>query len=277
VGWYPDVEPPSFSQYGGEISSGNELTLNAPNGDIYYTLNGTDPRLPGGTINPDAILYDRIPILLVESARVSARCLKDGEWSALSEATFLIPAPLSECLRITELHYNPLPPSSDEMGAGFDDNDEFEFIEIKNISDTHRLCLSNLRFDTGVNFRFAQVNKIFLEPGEIALIVSNERAFGLRYGFTLPVIGQYVGHLDNGGEWVRLVDDEGNVILNICYDDVSPWPAEPDGNGYSLEMVSVEGDVNSARGWKASKQIGGNPGQYGTDDEMTHIECWGDY
>jgi len=53
-GWYPDVEAPVFSKHGGEISPGFGLAITNTIGKIYYTSDGSDPRLPGGQINPNA-------------------------------------------------------------------------------------------------------------------------------------------------------------------------------------------------------------------------------
>ena len=44
-GWYPSLSPPTFNQHGGHVSRGFELRMQASS-DIYYTLDGTDPRLP---------------------------------------------------------------------------------------------------------------------------------------------------------------------------------------------------------------------------------------
>ena len=47
-GWYPDTEPPTFSQHGGRVSSDFELEMDAPTGGlIFYTTDGSDPRIPG--------------------------------------------------------------------------------------------------------------------------------------------------------------------------------------------------------------------------------------
>ena len=43
-GWYPDVSAPEFNQHGGHVPDEFELRMQA-SGDIYYTLDGTDPRL----------------------------------------------------------------------------------------------------------------------------------------------------------------------------------------------------------------------------------------
>ena len=61
-GLFPSIDAPSFIvdnvfQNGGEIDSGDVLTFNADQ-TVYYTVNGTDPRLVGGGINPNAILYN---------------------------------------------------------------------------------------------------------------------------------------------------------------------------------------------------------------------------
>jgi len=45
------ARPPGFNQYGGEVSGGFALTMSDPNSwlgaNIYYTTDGTDPRVPG--------------------------------------------------------------------------------------------------------------------------------------------------------------------------------------------------------------------------------------
>ncbi len=56
-GLYPSFDPPGFSQRGGDISSGFELLLSANFGTIYYTVDGSDPRLPGGNVSPTAIAF----------------------------------------------------------------------------------------------------------------------------------------------------------------------------------------------------------------------------
>ncbi len=54
---YPTVEAPAFNQHGGYVSPGFDCTMSAPAGTIYYTLDGSDPRLPGGSLNPQALEY----------------------------------------------------------------------------------------------------------------------------------------------------------------------------------------------------------------------------
>ena len=56
-GWYPSVGAPVFSQTGGSVASGYVLVLSMPSGTtgtLYYTVDGTDPRLIGGAVSPTA-------------------------------------------------------------------------------------------------------------------------------------------------------------------------------------------------------------------------------
>jgi len=51
---YPDVDPAEFyaagqEQHGGTVSYGQAVELSCPQGDIYYTLDGTDPRVRATT------------------------------------------------------------------------------------------------------------------------------------------------------------------------------------------------------------------------------------
>jgi hypothetical protein len=55
--WYPPIDPPALSQFGGTVTSNYTLSVTAPSGTIYYTLDGSDPRLPGGGISPNALAF----------------------------------------------------------------------------------------------------------------------------------------------------------------------------------------------------------------------------
>lgn len=55
AGLYPEIDPPVFSQHGGKVSAGSGLLITNDTGDIYYTVDGSDPRLAGGGIHPNSI------------------------------------------------------------------------------------------------------------------------------------------------------------------------------------------------------------------------------
>jgi hypothetical protein len=56
-GLYPSINAPGMSQWGGYIASTLQLFLTAATGTIYYTTDGSDPRLIGGALNPAAQIF----------------------------------------------------------------------------------------------------------------------------------------------------------------------------------------------------------------------------
>jgi hypothetical protein len=120
--------------------------------------------------------------------------------------------------------------------------------------------LIGVRFIAGVAFDFSTAAITNLAPAQRVLVVANESAFACRYGTNLPVAGEYVGHLDNKGEQVRLVDAWNNVILDLTYYPAAGWPTAADGGGSSLEVLDVNGDYNDPHNWQASLLAGGTPG-----------------
>lgn len=46
----------------------------------------------------------------------------------------------------------------------------------------------------------------------------------------------------------------------MLYDDESPWPAEADGTGYSLELIDQASDNSLPESWRASTYYLGSPG-----------------
>ena len=69
-------------------SDKGNLRLMASAGTIYYTLDGTDPRLPGGALSPKATAYAQ-PIPRAAGQVLKARAVQGEpgtlEWSALLE------------------------------------------------------------------------------------------------------------------------------------------------------------------------------------------------
>ena len=58
-GFYPTIEPPSFNQRGGAVPPGFNVILTNPNaagGTIYYTTDGSDPRMAGGGFTPSVLI-----------------------------------------------------------------------------------------------------------------------------------------------------------------------------------------------------------------------------
>jgi hypothetical protein len=107
AGWNVALAAPIFNNYGGEVALGFDVTITKPAGspgaaEIYYVLDGSDPRLPDGTANPLAA-HGAGPFTIDISAakQIKARIKNGTDWSPVHAAR-----PLSG-----ENHRITLPPS----------------------------------------------------------------------------------------------------------------------------------------------------------------------
>ena len=99
-----------------------------------------------------------------------------------------------------------------------------------------------------------------LPGGGLIVLAANEKAFTRRYGF--EPLGAYEGALNNGGERIRLTAPQGEVVLEVAYDDSERWPVGADGGGPSLVRYHADPaqDPNEPSSWKESREVGGSPG-----------------
>ncbi len=269
-GLWPATQPATFSQHGGIVSGNYPLVITSPSGGtVYYTLDGSDPRLSGGAISPTALIYSSaVNLNTLTTVKVRVRSA-GGEWSALTEAFFqpgaVLPTPSS--LVISEINYNPPNSTSAEVALGFTDGDDFEFIRITNISG-NPVDLRTTQFTGGISFDFSTGDILALPAGGQLLLVKRKAAFEARYGTTFNslIAGEFGGGLNNGGESLRLdivTPSITNIALFSYKDDADPtWPATPDGYGPSLVLINPGTDPDPAQGfnWMASAQPGGLPG-----------------
>jgi len=200
------------------------------------------------------------PITINEPVTVMARSLNGNEWSGLTSAKFTVDTvPASnQNLSVMEILYNPQGPNSEEREAGHDDGDLFEFIKLKNISDTS-IDLNGVRFTDGIYFDFSDSQVRTLSPKSSVLIVSDRSAFEMRNNGNEIIAGQYEGKLNNGGERVRLISWSGEPIHDFYYRKESPWPVLNDLDGHSIQIINPRSDHNDGSNWTASARIGGNP------------------
>ncbi len=244
AGYYPAIDPPVFNQHGGLIKPGFSLTMTAPTGLIYYTADGSDPRLPvTGDANPKARVYHK-PLMFNEDTHIKARLLEGEVWSALREATFKV-GEGGRNLRITEIMYNP------------PGGDKYEFVKIRN-TDNIPLDLAWLSFE-GINFTFPS-DALPLQPNEIVTLVRDPVAFAERYP-GVPIGGVYRGKLANEGEKISIFDVDEVEVVSVTYDDdENGWPVSPDGRGNSLVLIHPQSDLDNPKSWQASTNVLGSPG-----------------
>ncbi|MFO1498270.1 MAG: lamin tail domain-containing protein [Verrucomicrobiota bacterium] len=255
---YPTLAAPAFSQHGGFVPANFQLSASAPAGTVYYTTDGSDPRLMGGAISPRAARYSG-PVRLTESTTVKSRAWDGASWSALNEAEFVLIQTFTE-LAITEIMFNP-------PGQTNVDGDEFEFVELKNVG-AGELDLSGVHFASGIDYLFPSGTK--LSPGGFVVLVSNRDAFAAKYP-GVRIDGVYSGRLSNSGETLALVHAVGTPIFSVAYGDAVPWPLAADGQGFSIVPVNpnLNPDPNNPLNWRGSSRVGGSPG---ADDTPLNIQ-----
>jgi hypothetical protein len=88
------LSAPTLSVQEGRVNAGTSLSIKAPEGKVYFTLDGTDPRLPGGSISPKAQLYHS-PVKLNEDTSLFSRVLHENRWSYPTAAKFAVGTPVS--------------------------------------------------------------------------------------------------------------------------------------------------------------------------------------
>ena len=163
---------------------------------------------------------------LIDSTRLQARLIDQGEWSALTAATFV--QAHRPRLRITELMYHPADPAQGDAA-------DIEFLEVANLGQ-QSLELGGFRLTGGIQFDFPDAT---LDPAEHVVVVSNQAEYLAHYGSDARVVGEYNGQLSNGGESIRLAAPLGETVLDFQYDD--GWYPVTDGDGYSLVIVDPFG------------------------------------
>ncbi|MFP6631615.1 MAG: lamin tail domain-containing protein [Planctomycetota bacterium] len=247
AGLYPRISAPVFSRRGGLVEPGFGLAMTRPvgqQGEIYYTLDGSDPRVPvSGAVSGAAVRYSAA-VTISDYTIVKARLRAGAQWSALNEAVFTLP-PVYESLHISELMYHP------------PGGQEFEFIELENSGEL-TIDLSGLAFTNGIEFSF-QDGEV-LPPGERYLLVADEAVFQEAFP-DAPVRGEFGDSLSNGGEKLTLKDGEGLTLVSVDYDDDGFWPISADGYGRSLVLADLEGDPDRPLTWRPSAEIYGSPGR----------------
>ena len=211
------------------------LNTSVASPDFLISVELVAGELSQGSVSPTAIPYAG-PLSLNQGTPIKARAF-NGKWSALNEAVFTA-ASVAQSLRVSEIMYHP-----PDTGNSNDPNTEF--IELTNIAN-QSINLNLVRFTDGIGYTFPSFE---LPAGGYCLVVKDLAAFQARYGAKLPVVGEYTGSLDNGGEHIELVDAVGQVIQSFAYDD--SWFKSTDGSDYSLTVKDPRSD-----GYRQSERQG---------------------
>ena len=101
---------------------------------------------------------------------------------------------------------------------------------------------------------------ILLQSGHYLVLCKNTDTFSQFFPDVLNVIGDFGFGLSGGGELLRLFDSNEQLVDKVEYNDIAPWPTEPDGTGPTLELINPSLENDMASNWAASSG-NGTPGE----------------
>ena len=139
------------------------------------------------------------------------------------------------------------------ISDGFDPED---WVELHNpTNETIAIGLWEFKDENDDHVFTIQEDQI-LGPGQYLVLCKNIVAFNDHF----PDIGNFAGDLgfglSGGGELIRLFDSNGLLVDKVEYNNSSPWPTEPDGNGPTLELIHPSLDNDLGENWAASDGYG---------------------
>ncbi len=266
AGLIPSIDFPRIYADGVEIVK-NKIDLNKsltitfsnPNvsGNIYYTIDGTDPRLQDNSIASNAFLATTITSFKIASPTIlKARVYANGKWSALREVTFSNKNNLDK-IKITEIMYLP-------VAMGKYGSKSLEFIEFKNISDV-AVDMSGCRIDSAVKFTFPE--NTIVQPNKFVVVAADINAFESNY-WNNPT-GRFSGNLANEGEKIILLDANGHILIDLTYKPSLGWPQLIPGYSIVPKNPNPVEDPNNPDYWRSSLHLYGSPF---ADDDSSYVK-----
>jgi DNA/RNA endonuclease YhcR with UshA esterase domain len=144
-------------------------------------------------------------------------------------------------LIINEINYN----NPNNPGQG---RDTLEFIELYNAGAT-AVNVGGYFFREGVTATIPA--GISIAANDYLVIAVDSVSLNALFP-GLNALQWQSGGLSNSGEEITLVDNMGNVVDSVDYDDRAPWPEAADGDGPSLSLCDPMSDNLLAESWGPS-------------------------
>jgi len=144
----------------------------------------------------------------------------------------------TQAIEISEFMYN----DATESESG-------DWIEIRNKLDVP-LDLSSMYFkDRNYFNRYDFPLETHIAPGEYLVLAQDPELFQSQYPDVENVIGAWDFGLNNNDDQINIFSYNGTELVSFSYDDESPWPANTDGTGRSVEFTLAANDQNNASNW----------------------------
>ena len=135
-----------------------------------------------------------------------------------------------------------------------------DWLELHNqTNETIAMGLWIFKDDNNNVFTFPE--DILLQSGHYLVLCKNTDTFSQFFPSVSNVVGDFGFGLSGGGELLRLFDSNEQLVDKVEYNDIAPWPTEPDGTGPILELIHPSLDNNRAENWADSNSNNCTPGE----------------
>ena len=136
------------------------------------------------------------------------------------------------------------------------DTNNCEFVELHNSNpwfhdlSSYQLVCADMTYTFPTN--------TILAGGGYLVVAASPGSIQNVYGIT-NVTGPYTGSLKHA-ETLKLLDEQGALLLTVPYTDTYPWPVATGGTGHSLLLANPSYGEDDPRAWAISDATGGSPG-----------------
>ena len=159
---------------------------------------------------------------------------------------------------INEINYN----SSDDYNSD-------DWVELINPGEIEIDISDWILKDDDNSHGYTIPDETVIQPNNYLVLAKDMNLFSSNYPDINNVIGPFDFSLSGGGDQVRIFDNAGVLIDSVQYDDIDPWPVEPDGNGPTLELINPTLDNLLSESWAASTDNGTPGAQNSTYDNLS--------
>ncbi len=239
-------------------------------GDFLTTLSSPDPNAgeahtftlvsgPGGEENQRFSIKGNQLLAAVSFASMAGETLRlrlrstDAEGLWIERNLVFQVVPETRGVIINEIHYN-----------GINNVIRNSFIELYN-DGPFTADLSHWRLSGGVDYLIPAGTT--LAPDSYLIIAEDPATILSTWSKTAlgpwdnaivlyPDGSKETNGLSNDGDTIRLRDPANNIISEVDYNNHSPWPAEGNGEGYSIELKHPSLDATHGSNWSAAKLPG---------------------
>lgn len=144
----------------------------------------------------------------------------------------------------------------------------FEWVELYNQLAVD-MDISGWSIDNGVDFTFPEGTVI--QGGGYLVVAASPGDLTTATGVT-NVLGPFSGRLSNGGEKLKLLNNNRRLMDELDYGTEGAWPVAPDGGGPSLAKLNEDGASADPGNWQASLWQGGSPGLANSPDITVTVD-----